>query len=174
MGKECTFKQEKGSVLILAIVATFILSLTAIGLLNVGNTEIQTTQNHYLNKKSYYYALQGLEDIVDQIRNSDDPTSISETKVDTSSSSAIETLRSASDDELAKTFYTGDMQNGQKSVSFFKGFPPPPLPGISLGDITGLVPIVYRVPITAEVILGQNKRAYTEIVAGVYATARKN
>jgi hypothetical protein len=174
MGKICVFKQEKGSVLILAIVATFILSLTVIGLLSVGNTEIQTTQNHYLNKKAYYYAIEGLEDVIDRIRNSDDPTSIFETKVDTSSTSAIETLLSDSDDELAKTYYTGDMQNGQRNVSFFKGFAPPPLPAISLGDATGLIPIVYRVPITSEVILGTNKRAYTEIIAGVYATARKN
>ena len=156
---------EKGSVLILTIIAVLILSLLVSGLLTVGSTEINTTQNFYLNKWSYYYAVQGMEVVMEQIRNTDNPAEISVSDVQTGGGPISK-----------KTYITGsilDLQNGTpQNISVFQGFNPPPIPGISLGTDAGMVPIVWRVPITTEII--QNKRkAYTEIQSGIYTLMKE-
>ena len=52
---------EKGSMLVLAIIATLILSLILVAGLTVSTTEVHTTQNYFLNKVSYYKAVEGVE-----------------------------------------------------------------------------------------------------------------
>lgn len=54
---------EKGSVLVLTLIAVMILSIMVTGLLTVGTTEIYTTQNYQLKRNAYYSAVAGLEEI---------------------------------------------------------------------------------------------------------------
>ena len=72
---------EKGSVLILTIITILIMSIMIFGLLSIGSTEVRTTQNYQLKKKSFYHAVQGLETVIERVRNSDDPISIQVNKV---------------------------------------------------------------------------------------------
>ncbi len=153
---------EKGSMLILAIIATLILSLIMVAGLTVSTTEVHTTQNYYMNKISYYKAIEGLEIVTEMIRNETDPSVIN---VKISEFVTSET-------GITKKFLTGtlvDLQNGAiQNVKQFLGFDAPPLPSISLGTATGVTPVIWYVPITSEVTVN-HKRSYTEIEAGVYS-----
>lgn len=156
---------EKGSMLILAIFATLILSIIMVAGLSVSTTEVHTTQNYYMNKRSYYKAVEGLEIVTQMIRVAPDPSTIIVLATD---------FEEKDPGNKAKVI-TGslvDFQNNTpQNVKVFTGFAPPPLPSISLGTSMGVAPVIWYVPITAEVKLGavQTKRAYTEIEAGIYS-----
>jgi hypothetical protein len=153
---------EKGSVLILTIITVLIFSIMVAGLLTIGTTEIKTTQNYLQKKKSFYHAVQGLEIVIEQVRNSEDPTSI---QVDKVASPPLEA------DGTRKNYYTGNMLTGVATVSRFEEIQAPQLVGISLGT-EAPTPIMYRVPIVAEVAVGSKDPACTEIEAGVYALSQ--
>lgn len=154
---------EKGSMVILAIIATLILSLIMVAGLTVSTTEVQTTHNYYLNKVSYYNALEGLEIVIDQIRSDPNPENIFIVADD------YKTKQSG----IQKLFITGslvNMQNGTtQAVKKFTGFPAPPLVGISLGATSGITAVIWYVPITSEVTVNK-KRSYTELEAGIYSS----
>lgn len=150
---------EKGSVLILTIITVLIFSIMVAGLLTIGTTEIKTTQNYVLKKKSFYHAVQGLETVIELVRNSEDPSTIQVNKV---------VLPATDSDGTKKNYYTGSMApSGATTVSWFQEIQAPQLKGITLG--TEFFPVLYRVPIVAEVSAGSKSPACTEIEAGVYA-----
>lgn len=153
---------EKGSMLVLAIMATLILSLILIAGLTVSTTEVSTTQNYLMNKISYYKALEGVEVVTERIRTTADPTTISINAND------FEVY----DNGTTRKFVTGtlpDLQGGStQNVKPFAGFDPPPLPSISLGSASGVTPVIWYVPITSEVAVNK-KRSFTEIEAGIYS-----
>ena len=155
---------ERGSMLILAIIATLILSLILVSGLTVSTTEVNTTQNFYMNKISYYKAVEGVETVTELIRNTADPSTISvkaEDNITTGSG-------------MSRSFITGTLVDLQhtpvtiQNVKPFTGFDPPPLPSISLGTTSGITPIIWYVPITSEVTVNR-KRSFTEIEAGIYS-----
>ncbi|MFH2107197.1 MAG: hypothetical protein ABII93_00865 [Chrysiogenia bacterium] len=154
---------EKGSMLVLAIIATLILSLIMMAGLTVSTTEVHTTHNYFLNKVSYYKAVEGIERVIDQIRSEPDPSSIF----------IVPNDYKIKQDGMQKLFITGtliDIQNNTtQNVRQFDGFAPPPLPSISLGPNAGISPIIWYVPITSEVTVNK-KRSYTEIEAGIYSS----
>jgi len=153
---------EKGSMLILAIIATLILSLIMVAGLTVTTTEAHTTQNYFLNKVSYYKAVEGVEIVTQRIRDVADPSTIL----------VVGHEYRVTEGGITRRFLTGtmvDMQNGtSKNVRPFTGFDPPPLPSISLGSASGIQPVIWYVPVTSEVTVG-NKRSFTEIEAGIYS-----
>jgi len=151
---------EKGSVLILTIITVLIMSIMITGLLTIGSTEIRTAQNYQLKKKSFYHAVQGLETVIEQVRNAEDPASIQVNKL---TSPPLES------DGTRKNYYTGNMASGVSTVTRFEEITPPQLVGISLGTEAGFIPVMYRVPIVAEVAAGSKSPACTEIEAGIYA-----
>jgi len=153
---------EKGSMLILAIIATLILSLILVAGLTVSTTEVNTTQNYYMNKVSYYKAVEGVEIVTDEIRIATDPSTLNVEAGD----------YQVSESGMTKKFITGslvDLQNGTyQNVKPFAGFDPPPLPSISLGSASGVMPVIWYVPVTSEVTVNR-KRSFTEIEAGIYS-----
>ena len=153
---------EKGSMLVLAIIATMILSLILVAGLTVSTTEVNTTQNYYMNKVSYYKAVEGVEIVTEDIRNNVDPPTILVEGND----------YLVQEGGTVKRFITGtlvDLQNGTtQNVKSFMGFDPPPLPSISLGSTSGVSPIIWYVPVTSEVTINK-KRSFTEIEAGIYS-----
>jgi len=172
MERKMSEKKEKGSVLVLTIIAVLILSIMVTGLLNVGTTEIYTTQNYQLNKSAYYTAVQGVEEIRTQIYNAPDAESVQgiikvpPPEAYSSSGGFLRfyitgTLKDM-EDILAGTIATG------LPIEHFKGFEPPALPSISLGGGTSVEPIVWKVHVTAKV--DANKRTtYSEVIAGIYS-----
>jgi hypothetical protein len=157
---------EKGSMIVLAIMATLILSIILMAGLTVSTTEAQTTQNYYLNKVSYYKAVEGVEIATEDIRNENDPTLISQFKY-------MADGNNSSERGVDALFISGSLVNLQagntQNISLFMGFDAPPLPGISLGGgVTGVSSVIWYVPITSQVTVN-NKRAFTEIEAGIYS-----
>jgi hypothetical protein len=157
---------ERGSVLILTLIATLVLSLIVTGLLTVGTTELYTTQNYLMNRLSHYHCLQGLEIIRDKIQtdNSDDPTQV------VLPGTPIE------EGPISKYFTIGtleDLQAGNPSnVEIFKGFPPPPPLGMSLGSNTNIVPVIFDVKVTSRITQG-TKSTYSETQSGVYTLMKE-
>lgn len=162
-------KKEKGSILILTVIAVLILSIMAAGLLNVGTTEIYTTQNYQMNKSAYYETVTGVEEIRNLIYNA--PNAEAVTSI----------VKSTYDTEVAeggmkRAYMTGTLKDREAGGSYgigvpvtkFEGFDPPPLPGISLGSISSVSPVIWKVNITGEVNIGKRK-AYAEIASGVYS-----
>jgi hypothetical protein len=156
--------KKNGSIMILTIIAVLILSLLVSGLLTVGTTEIHTTQNYLMSKTSYYFAVQGMEMVIESVRNTESPADIAVQETQTEGG------------VTQKKYITGtvlDLQSGTpQNIEIFQGFAPPPIPNMSLGTETGMVPVVWRIPITAEII--QNRRkAYTELQTGVYTLMKE-
>lgn len=160
-------EKERGSLLVLTLIAVLILSLLMIGLLTVGTTELQTTQNFQLNKNAYYAAVQGVEEIRDLIHqnpDADSVTTITKSKSVTGVSDTFGDIKVGS----SRAYIVGTLkdweENTTQPIDRFKGFDPPPLRGIS----AGVDPVVWKVPITAAVTMG-NRVGYAEIEAGVYS-----
>lgn len=154
---------EKGSMLILAIIATVILSMIMVAGLTVSTTESHTTQNYYINKVSYYTAMEGLEIVIEQIRNEATPENIFVEPNDYS-------ISQMGGNRLFITGTLVDLESGlTQKVKKFTGFPAPPLPGISLGPGSGISPVLWYVPITSKVTVN-HKSSYTELEAGIYSS----
>ncbi len=155
---------ERGSVLILTLVAVLVLSLLVTGLLTVGTTEMYTTQNYHMNRLSHFHGLQGLESVRNLVQISEDPPSI------------VLADNTIQEDGVSKRFYLGsilDVQDGQPAaIKIFEGFPPPPMLGMSMGTNTGIVPVIWDVKITSKIKQGQNQ-TFTEIVSGVYTIMKE-
>lgn len=163
---------EKGSILILAIIATLILSVILVAGLSVSTTEVQTTQNNFMNKLSYYKAVEGVEVVIEDIRHTLNPDTLANLRY------GLDNIYFSDDGGKYSVFITGslgDLQALEKGtatmappISRFDGFTPPPLPAMSLGTSTGVSPIIWMVPVTSKVEMGK-KTAYTEIEAGIYS-----
>ena len=165
-------EKEKGSVLVLTVIAVLILSIMVTGLLNVGTTEIFTTQNFQLKKSAYYTAVQGVEEIRTQIYNTPDAASVNgivkmpPSEAFSGSGGSLRFYITGSLKDL-EDILAGTDTDGVP-IEQFKGFEPPPLPAISLGGSSSIEPIVWKVEVTAKV--GANKRStYSEIISGVYS-----
>jgi hypothetical protein len=179
---------ERGSIMILTMMAVLILSILVSGLLNVGTTEIYTTQNYQLQKSAYYMAVQGVEEVRSLIYNYPDAQSVTSIKrysygsngpVLVGDDPSMGTMDDA--EGLKKYYITGTLKDLETynyggsidptAISFIdqlKGFKAPPLPSISMGGSSSVAPVVWKVNVTAEVQLGSRK-AYSEIISGVYS-----
>lgn len=167
--------KEKGSILVLTVISALILSLIVLGLLSIGTTEMHTTRNFQLSKIAYYAAMEGVEDIRNMIIDSDSTDNIEyivKTIYDTRSN---ETFTDAGGNQIntgvARTYITGSLldfqENTPETIKQFQGFPAPPLLGAS--QSLNLTPMVWKVYITAEALVG-SRGGYTELVAGIYFT----
>jgi len=158
-------RRDGGSILLLTVMAVMILSILVVGLLTVGTTEVQTTHNHYLNKVAYYGALEGVELIRDEIFRQPQPEYVTTINRD---------LYATRSDQgpLKEGYVTGTLRDllagTSQPVGVFRGFQPPPFPGISLGSITSISPVVWNVTVSSEIRAGRT-RAYSEIQTGIYS-----
>ncbi len=173
---------EKGSILVLTIVSVLILSLIVTGLLTVGTTEIHSTQNFHMNKAAYYAALEGIEEI--RVSIADDPdvafvTSISRSPEPPPEGTQKNESFDAGDEDrkfdnlgISRSYITGNLKdfkdNTPQTVSKFEGFDAPQFRGLAMGTETTMIPVVWRVEVTAEAGMGK-RVGYAEIIAGVYA-----
>ncbi len=152
-------KKEKGSMLIIALITILILSFIVASAIRTTTDELYTTYNFHLHKISYYNAVAGVEDAATQIRNSNDPGSLTIDQTTIGS------------DGTTRRYYSGyltDNPGTVKNITLFQGFPPPPMPGVSLGTSTGITPLVWSVNIVSELTIHKRK-AYSEISTGIYS-----
>ena len=156
---------NRGSILILSLIAVLVLSVMVIAGLTVSTTEIHTTDTLFLRKTAYYMAVEGVEQVRDLIYEDPNPD-----VVQVISKSTSDTTRN--EGGMAKAYITGsliDMENNTpQPITMFDGFEPPPMPGISLGAITGIQPVIWDVAVTSRITVGR-KQAYAEIQSGVYS-----
>jgi len=149
-------KDEKGSMLIIALITILILSFIVAAGIRTTSTELFTTYNVYLKKYSYYYAVAGVEEIAEKIKNSENPSSIRENKIKNT------------ENGLKVRIFTGDLESGVTNISLFQGFPPPPLPGINLSSSSSITPLIWQLNVTSEII-SKKRKAYSEIKTGIYS-----
>jgi hypothetical protein len=162
-------EKEKGSVLVLTLVGVLILSLMATGLMTVGTTEINTTRNFYLNKFAYYMAVQGIEEVRNEIANNPDPGNVGSISrscnnpLDDPNGTLLET------EGVHRSYITGSLyhmqENSPQPLEQFEGFDAPKITGTSLQQMT---PIIWRVLVTAEAKMGK-RAGYAEIEAGIWS-----
>lgn len=160
---------NKGSVLVLTLIMVLLLSVMVTGLMTSGETETATAQNQVLKRTTYYAAVKGVESIRNQIYNTPDASSV--TALTKSASSTRETDGGASYCYITGSLY--DMLNGGgtgKPLTQFTGFDAPTLQGISLGGTSSISSIVWKVNVTSQTTVG-SKKAYSEILTGVYSIA---
>lgn len=159
-------KEQTGSILLLTMVCVLILSLLALGLLTVGTTEMHTTQNSELNKAAFYDAVQGVEEIREEIYQNPDPAVVEALYKDRS-------MTEANTGGKKRWYITGSMLNMQDStymnVALLNEFRAPPPPALSSN--ISVVALVWNVRITAKVESGVNRKkaAYSEVEAGIYS-----
>lgn len=169
---------EKGSILVLTIVSVLVLSLIVTGLLSVGTTEIHSTQNFHMNKSAYYAALEGVEDIRVSIADNPDVGFVTGISKNPESTKKVESFDGGDDERkfknlgIRRSYITGNLKdfkdNTPQTVTKFEGFDAPQFRGLALGTETTIIPVVWRVQITAEAAMG-GRNGYSEIIAGVYA-----
>ncbi|HDP95287.1 MAG TPA: hypothetical protein ENN40_08000 [Candidatus Aminicenantes bacterium] len=164
--KPCQNKHNQGgSILLLTVMAVMILSILVVGLLTVGTTEVQTTHNHYLNKVAYYSAIEGVEEVRNEIYKQPQPEYVTAINRDLYSTSSEQ-------GPLREGYVTGTLRDllagTPQPVGMFSGFQPPPFPGLSLGSITSISPVIWNVTISSEIRAG-GRRAYSELQTGIYS-----
>jgi hypothetical protein len=147
----------------------------AIAGLTVSTTEVQTTDTLFLRKIAYYEAVEGVEEVRDLIFQFPDSDSVETLSKSLNDTASFVGTSSGEGKHMGynKAYLTGtliDLQNNDpQTISQVEGFSPPPLPGISLGIITSIFPVVWDVKVTSEITVGR-KNAYAEIQAGIYGT----
>ena len=167
-------KKEKGSIMILTMVAVLILSVMLTGLLTVGTTEIFTTGNYHLKKIAYYTAVQGVEEIRNEIISNPDPQTVSNITRSTYETEQYET------GDVKRSYMTGTLIDREAGGSYGIGVPITQMIGIDAPPPRGItvsigqrpfIPSIWKVMVTADVIAGQRGKriAFSEIISGVYA-----
>lgn len=169
-------KKEKGSIMILTMVAVLILSVMLTGLLTVGTTEIFTTGNYHLKKVAYYTAVQGVEEVRQAISSAPSPSAVRSITKSTYETEQYET------GGVKRSYMTGTLKDREAGGSYGIGVPitslegdlsAPKARGISMevGRIN-IEYLIWKVMVTADVIAGQKGKriAFSEIIAGVYST----
>jgi hypothetical protein len=169
-------KKEKGSIMILTIVAVLILSIMVTGLLNVGTTEMYTTQNFHLSKVAYYTAVEGVEELRNDIANED--KDIKELEA-TTYSSPLGTTTGGKTAGLKSYYISGTLEDMEANTPKSLGdtetqdFPTPHVPGTSLsGGDTNVFLKLWQVDVTSKAKVG-NRVAYREISAGILQVSEK-
>ena len=143
------------------------MSVMVTGLLNVGTTELYTTQNYYLSRVAHYTAVWGIErtrkDVGDVNTTEADPN-------DPDNDAFINTTSGVtSGTGLTKRYYKGTLE--QMEASMTEPYDPRikfdgidiQLPGMSLG---AAAPVLLLINITAKAKVGR-RTAYSELQVGV-------
>lgn len=165
---------ERGSVLVLTLIAVLILSIMVTGLLTVGTTEIYTTQNYQMNRTAYYTAVSGIEDIRNRIYSTPDSGSVTSISI---SIFDIDPYIESQGGGMKTAYMTGSLKNREAGgtgvpIEKFDGFMAPTFPGISLGGSSSIAPVIWKVNVTAEASFRgkrTKKTSYAELITGVYS-----
>jgi hypothetical protein len=148
------------------MMAVLILSIMVTGLLTVGSTEIQTTQNYLLTKDAYYLAVQGVEEIRKQIADNPDFEAVQQIHV-----SGLSTV-SVGSYGAERKYITGtlkDMENGETGVnlSAIGKYQLPFFSGFNLSATSGIPRMgLWKLDVTSKITTG-SKSSFSEVSAGI-------
>lgn len=144
---------DKGSTLVMVLIAVLILSLIALSALTQSNTEMGTTRNFLMDKSAFYSADAGIQVGINEIRKAVamtfDPSNVSFTQT------------------IGKyTFYSGSIADGSaQTVMGFRGFRPPPPVGMSVemsGEM-GAVTLPWDMTVTAAASVGSKNQVRKQL-----------
>ena len=145
--------KNRGSALLLVLIAMLILSLIGLSALTQSGTEIGTTRNFFMDKSAFYSADAGIQVGINDIRQAValtfDPSNVSFTHT------------------IGKyTFYSGSIAQGSaQNVKGFRGFKPPPPVGMSVemsGEL-GAVTLPWGLTVTAATALGSKNQVRKQL-----------
>jgi hypothetical protein len=148
-----TQRNNKGSTLVMVLIAVLILSLIALSSLTQSNTELGTARNFAQEKNAFYSADAGIQVGIREIRNAVasafDPSSVTFTRT------------------FGKyTFYSGSIDDGSaQTLKGFRGFKPPPPVGMSVeasGEL-GVVTLPWDLVVTAAANVGSRNQARKQL-----------
>ncbi len=164
-------KEEQGSILIVVIIVSLLLSIAIMTGLSMSNDEMKATDQYYIKKATFYNTNAGLEDVRSEIYR--DPSLNAVQGITREKNGTID-----GNENKGKTIsITGTLEdldkylNGSGAVSHvkpFNGFVAPPMPGMSLGTGTTVTPVIWNVTISS-VTKKAKRQAFCEINAGVYS-----
>ena len=144
---------NRGSTLVLVLIAVLILSLIAISALTQSNTEMGTTRNFFMDKSAFYSADAGIQVGINEIRKAValafDPSNVAFTQT------------------IGRyTFYSGTIADGsQQAVRGFRGFRPPPPVGMSVemsGEL-GAVTLPWDLTVTSAAAVGSKNQVRKQL-----------
>lgn len=154
-------KTNKGSTLVLVLIAVLILSMIALSALTQSGTEIGTTRNFLMDKSAFYSADAGIQvgtkEIRDAVALTFDPSNVSFTHT------------------IGKyTFYSGSIDDGSaQTLKGFRGFKPPPPVGMSVemaGEL-GAVTLPWDLTVTAAASVGSKNQVRKQLQTVVVTMA---
>ena len=146
-------KTNKGSTLVMVLIAVLILSLIALSALTQSSTEIGTTRNFLMDKSAFYSADAGIQVGTKEIRD------------------AVAFTFSAANVSFTRSFgkymfYSGTIADGSaQTVKGFRGFKPPPPIGMSagMGDEMGSVTVPWDLTVTAAAAVGSKNQTRKQL-----------
>lgn len=152
---------NKGSTLVMVLIAVLILSLIALSALTQSNTEIFTTRNFFMDKSAFYSADAGIQVGINDIR--------------TAVSAAFDPTNVSFSQTIGKyTFYSGTISDGsQQAVKGFRGFKPPPPVGMSVemsGEL-GAITLAWDLNVTAAAAVGSRNQVRKQLQTVVVTLA---
>ena len=156
-------KKNKGSVFLLVIIATAILSYMAIAGLTRTHTNLNATNSLKFTKNSFYLALRGLNQGANLIRNSMEPNGI---VFDQSNFTDPPVKINHEFSNLPLWFSPTSDQNHQ-SVTLFDKFKIPHLPGVSLGSNSGMFTRAWHVFVSSRITISENSIARKELETAI-------
>jgi Tfp pilus assembly protein PilX len=145
-----TKAKNKGSALLLVLIALLILSLIGLSALTQSGSEINTTGNFLKDKSAFYTADAGIQAGMKEIREKfTDPTSV---LMDTTFS--------------GQRYYTGVMTNlTAQHVTAFMGFNAPPVIGqsIEMGSELNMRAVPWQLTVTSVSKAGTKNQIYKQL-----------
>ncbi len=157
-------QREKGAMMILVLITVLLLSMITIGGLTLSTSDLQITQNYYLDRTAYYSAVSGINRGIVEISESQDP------------SNTVIIEHPNPNERVSIFYYSGkieDYNSGSPSaqnIGIFTAINPPPPVGISIDS--NVQPVIWDLWITGVTRVGE-KIAFTEIETGVYTLLNK-
>ncbi len=140
---------QKGSVLVLVVIAAIILSLLGVAGLTSSSTELMISRNFSNDKTAFFVAESGINFGINELRGSIDPTSVS----------FLQSL----DNSIYKS---GSItQDTAQYVTAFQSIPAPPPQGVSMevGGDAGIVATSWDLLVSSEYKTGSKNTARKEI-----------
>jgi len=144
-------KSQKGSALILVIIAALILSLIGIVSLTQTSTELSISRNFMADKTAFFLASSGISFGIDELRKTIDPSSVQFEIIDGNSS-----YKTGAITDISAQFVEG-----------FKSFTPPPpvCVSIEMGGDAGVHLTAWNLIVSSKQSLSNKNTARKEIQA---------
>jgi Tfp pilus assembly protein PilX len=149
------FKDERGSVLVLVLIAVMLLSLLGVSALTQSSSDLAISRNFKNDKVAFFTADSGINDGINRLRNSVDPTSV---------------LVPVTKMNQGMSYYSGSVSDTTpQTVRAFTAFDPPPPTGVSIemGGDAGITQTAWELKVSSKPDATKSIKAKKEIQTAV-------